>query len=38
MDTAKHLRILVLDDEPDVLELLKTYLGSLGFEILTTSS
>ena len=38
MDTVEHRRILVLDDEPDVLKLLKTYLGSLGFEILTTSS
>ena len=33
-----NLRILVIDDEEEVLELLDTYLGSKGFEIETCKS
>lgn len=34
----KNNRILVVDDEEDVLEFLKLYLGSLGWEVTTVNS
>jgi DNA-binding response OmpR family regulator len=35
METARTPRILVVDDEPPLVELVRGYLGREGFEILT---
>lgn len=36
---GRHMRVLVIDDDPDVLEFLKAFFGNLGYEtILTTNA